>query len=206
MYVLLLASHWISVCLQGLHAFALWPRCLVCKIKEECFPASCFLGDWAGRVPSCGECCGSAILAALLQCTHNLLIQHQFFMHSLFWVYKCGVLFHCMKLSANRSDHWRSLLFFCFANCFPAPRILPATTQRRGRQNQHQGTLLAWRMKDRFTRVCWKVEISRSRGWVVSSDLLALLPQKVGGQGPNLTFVLNKVSKVWWYGANSCRV
>lgn len=61
-------------------------------------------------------------------------------------------------------------------------------------------------MRDRFTRVCWKAEISHSRGWVVSSVLLALLPQKVGCQGMDLTSILYNVSKAWWYGAKYCRV
>lgn len=126
MYVLLLASHWISVCLQGNHAFALWPRCLVCKIKEECFPASCFLGDWAGRVPSGGECCGSAKLAALLQCTHNHFIQHQFFMYSPFWVCKCSFLFPCTKLSANRSDPLTFFAVFLFCKLFSSSTYSPS--------------------------------------------------------------------------------
>lgn len=112
MFVLLPASQWIALCLQR-NASALWLCCLICKIKEECFPAACFLGNRTGTVPSGGECYGSAKPRTLSQCIHNLFIQHQFLIHSLFWVHKCGFLLLCMKVSANRSDPLVSLLLFC---------------------------------------------------------------------------------------------
>lgn len=79
------ASHRISAHLQGNCASPLWPCCFICKIKEECFPATCFLGVWARRATSVREYSGSAKLEVFLQYIHNLFIQHQFFMYNLFW-------------------------------------------------------------------------------------------------------------------------
>lgn len=79
------ASHRISAHLQGNCASPLWPCCFICKIKEECFPATCFLGVWARRATSGREYSGSAKLEVFLQYIHNLFVQHQFFMYNLFW-------------------------------------------------------------------------------------------------------------------------
>lgn len=149
------------------------------------FSATCFLWDWAGRVSAGGECYGSAKSRTLWKCRvlHSEPILHtQFILCSQVW-------FYLTLQEALSKQKW--LTGVPPLSCFPALRIHPTTNQWRGNQNQ---TLLAWRMKGRFTRVCWKVEISHSRGWVASSDLLALLPQKVGDQGTNL-FILHSVKR-----------
>lgn len=86
--MLLPGSWWICLSVQESQASALW-LCLICKIKEQCFSAACFLGYWDTWVPTGEECSGSAKPRPLSQCIHNLSMQHQFFVQSIMdsWVW-----------------------------------------------------------------------------------------------------------------------
>lgn len=88
----------------------------------------------------------------------------------------------CLK-NVKSTNSYSYLYFFPFLSFFQnylfIVYILPTSMQWRGNQMGLLGISLAWRMRDKFIKVSWKVATSLFRAWVGSSDHPARLPLKV---------------------------